>query len=92
MEGTAISDNILVANVLVTKLVYNLTLSILLVYNIEIESRGIFDRKAKSYCSIYKKWKEEPIYYWTGILSILLFSYLIFDGIWTYELYYNVAK
>lgn len=83
LEGTVISNDILSANVLVTKLIYNIVFSILFVINIEKQSRIIMGRKARSG---YNYKEEEPLYWWTGLLIVFWSAYLIFDGYWTYIL------
>ncbi len=74
--GKEIPLDILRANVTITKIVYNLILSSIMVYNIEHLSRGIMCRKS-----------DETFYWWTGILGILLLIYQGFDGYWTTELF-----
>jgi len=79
-----ISNGILSANVTVTKIIYNLILSSMFVYNIEMLSRSILKRNPRI-GSI-----DEFAYYWTIILASLLLCYIIFDSINTYDLYYQL--
>jgi len=81
IEGTILSSDILAANVIVTKLVYDITLSALLVYNIEKQTIDIKGRKAKT---------ELNIYVTTGLLIAFLFCYIIFDCVWTYDLFHVI--
>lgn len=79
-EGTVISEEILSANVLVTKIIYNIVFSILFIYNIEIESRNIKERIPRD------SGGDSTIFWWTGWLIALWTIYLIFDAVYTYEL------
>jgi len=79
LEGTVISNDILAANVLVTKLIYNIVFSVLFIINIEKQSRIIMGRKPRfaNYGS------DEAMYWWTALLIVFWSVYLIFDAYWT---------
>lgn len=81
LEGTKLSLEILRANVLCTKIIYNLFFSAIMVYSIEIMSRDIKGRKS-----------NEPLYWWTATLIALLFVYNCFDGYWIVELFNLISK
>ena len=83
LEGTAISSDILSANILVTKLIYNLVFSILFIINIEKQSRIIMGRHARSG---YDDRNKEAMYWWTALLIAFWSAYLIFDAYWTFIL------
>ena len=78
-----LSDSILVANVIVTKVIYNLTLSIISVYNVEMLSKKIYGRNARA-------GMNDDIFWWTVLLCIGFFAYIIFDGVNTFDLYFAI--
>ena len=99
MEGTSLSNDILVANVILTKIIYNIALSSLFIYSIEMQSRELKGREArnendKSTMKLHNKEQYEPasMYYWTAVFIAFLFCYLIFDAVWTYDLYFNITQ
>lgn len=87
MEGTEIAFEILRANVMCTKIIYNLILSILFIYNIEMLSIDIKGRRA-----IEGSHNHETVYWWTLVIGIIFATYMCFDGYWTYELFNSIMK
>ena len=81
LEGTSLPTSILLANVTVTKIVYNIVLSTSMVYNIEQLSRNIKKRKS-----------SETMYWWTALILAALIGYVAFDGFWTVELFEALNK
>lgn len=79
-----LTASILVANVVVTKLIYNIALSVISVYNIEMLSRSIKGRKAID-CS-----SESGMYWWTGVSLGFYVVYMIFDTVNTYHLFFAI--
>lgn len=84
----SISDKILAANVVVTKLIYNMILSSISVYNIEMLSISVKGRRAQE--GIVSP--SDTIYWWTIVIGIILASYIIFDVLTTYDLFYELYK
>ena len=82
-----LSDDILSANVVVTKVIYNLVLSLWSIWSVELLIREIKKRKPKGW-----DFPEDsrPVYLATLLISILYCAYMIFDGITTYYLYYQL--
>jgi len=78
-----LSNEILVANVIVTKLIYDIALAGLSIYNLERVSISIKGRSAVSI-------DDTTIYWWTGASIVFFVSYIIYDAINTYELYYQL--
>jgi len=79
-----IPDDVMLGNIIVTKLIYNITLSVVMIYNIEYLSRDILSRKA-----IYVDYsvpKEKNVFWWTIVLGILSLAYIIYDGVATYQI------
>ena len=85
-----LNDKILVANVIVTKLIYDLVLGIYSVYNIERLTIQLKGRGAYSGSSGYES--DESFYWWTGVIGFLMICYIIFDCCATYDLYYILNK
>jgi len=81
-----LSDEILAANVVVTKVIYDITLAVLAVYNVEMLSRKIKGRKPQEIG--YNHPSDAFIYWWVIPVIMFLFAYTIFDGINTYDLFY----
>ena len=79
-----LTDEILAANVIVTKIIYDIALGAITVYNLEILSRKIKGRKPKQYGD------ETDVYWWTGVIIAMLVIYTIFDAINTNDLYYSI--
>ena len=88
LEGTKITLEILKANVVMTKTIYNVILVSLFVYNLEMLSREIKKRTPVS--GSYNT--KEPFYWWSGVIGGLFFFYIIFDGYWTSELFNVISK
>lgn len=86
IEGTQLTFDILEANIVMTKIIYNIIFGTLFVYNIEMFSRKLLGRKATSTTS-YAREQDESFYYWTILATILTISYLIFDTYWVIELF-----
>lgn len=81
--GAELSLEILVANVIVSKIIYNIVLSVIAIINVERLSRKIYGRAA-----IGPDGTSEPLYWWTAPIIIILLVYGIFDGIYAYKLFY----
>ena len=75
LEGTTLPKHILLANVTMTKVVYNLVLSVSMVYNIEHLARELMKRKS-----------SEGMYWYSAIILAALVGYACFDGYWTVEI------
>lgn len=73
--------NVLATNVIVSKMIYNIALSALFIYNIEKFSIEKLKRKAKdSY--------GESVYWWTIAIGILLVAFIVIDGISVYKIFF----
>ena len=79
-----LEHNVLAANVVVTKIIYDLVLSALSVYNLEKLIQQVKGRPALSPTS------NIPIYWLSILIGILLFAYICFDGVTTYNIYYQL--
>ena len=84
MEGTSLPYDVLLGNIMVTKIIYNIGISSFLVYNLEMLSRELMERRAQEHN------KDVILYYWTVILIILLVCYAIFDMHSTYNLFESI--
>lgn len=73
-------------NVIVTKLVYNLVLSSIFLYNIEMISRQQKGRKATEGSSYPT---ESPFYWWCVPIGIMLFAFVIMDAININSVFFN---
>lgn len=83
LEGTKLTSDILVANVILTKCLYNAFLSTLFVLKVESLMREVnggkyYDRYDKEYNSMYGV---------TAIAMIFYICYLFFDAQATYQLF-----
>ena len=76
LEGTKLSFEILQANVVLTKIVYNLVFSSIFIYNIEHLSRKLMGKKP--YADVYIS---------TAIIGFIMFIYSCFDAYWISELF-----
>jgi len=89
LTGHTLDKNILLANVTLTKLIYNVSLSLLMLYNFERLIIGIKERKGQ-----YREYSHTPyedrVWYHTFILAAFLLSYLCFDVYWTVELFNSI--
>lgn len=81
LEGTTISSSLLHSNIIVTKLIINILLTILFIYNMEYLSRDILGREPTS-----KNVEFEPIFWWTGLIIAFMIGYIIFDLVSLYDL------
>lgn len=90
VDGEVLTQNLLVANVLVTKIIYNLILGMIFVKNIESLCRVYFKSKKVSYT--YNKPTEVDLYNTTVGVIIALIIYLGFDISWSYELATIIIK
>ena len=89
LAGGNISTEIMQANVVVTKLIYDIALSSIFVYNIQMMSEGIKGRKANDGLSCPS---DVTLFWWSGWIAILLIIYIGFDAYQTSELYLSLTK
>lgn len=82
ITGDEIPKEVLASNVIITKLAYNICLSAWFLYNLERFSREKLGRKARGIS------REEPFYWWSFIVGLILFIFLIFDGVSVYKIFY----
>ncbi len=75
--GGDLNYNVLRPNVILTKLIYNISLSFLTVYNLEKVSIKINKRSSLS----------GDVYWWTVVTGIALILYSIYDAHMTFHLY-----
>lgn len=75
-----LSHEILRANVIMTKIIYNIVFSVILVINVEKLSKDIKGRGPRT----------ELTFWWTAWIIGLLSVYLIFDGYWIYKLFNQI--
>ena len=86
-----LNDSILVANIIVTKLIYDLAIASLSIYNVEGLIRGIRGRPSENID--YRGNVEIQMFYWQSIAVIIsLICYIIFDCVTTYELFFELIK
>jgi len=78
-----IPNNTLATNVIVSKVIYNIALSSYFVYNIEKFSIEKFGRRAKD------QFKTEQVYWWTVVISILLFVFIIIDAVSINDIFFS---
>lgn len=82
LGGKEVPQYILIANVVVTKAIYNIFLSSIFVYNFEMFSRQFLGRKPRIKKSAYSnEYDDEPFFWWTSICGVLLFIFVIVDVI-----------
>lgn len=77
-----LSHGILVSNVIVTKIIYDIVLCWVSVFNAEIIIRGIFNEENQ----------ENIVHLYTILIAIAYIVYIIFDAVTTYDLYYVLIK
>lgn len=73
LGGTELGYNVLLPNIILTKLVYNIIFSTILIMNVENQIRAYKGRKALD------GREERPLYVLSVLLIIALFAYTIFD-------------
>ena len=97
------SISIISANVVVTKLIYDIALSAISIYSLEMLSRHIKKRKARTPKSSYERRYDDdetkkmpefdkdynilPVYWWTVASITMWTAYVIFDCVNTYQMY-----
>ncbi len=81
-----IPQDVLATNVIITKIVYNIALSAIFLYNIEMFSREKFGRKAQT--KEYKGMQDQPIYWWVVPIGILLITFIVVDGISVHDIFF----
>ena len=77
--NTPLPHDVVASNVIVTKLVYNLALSILFLYEIEMISRQRMGRKSNDGVTFGKN--EQLVYWWCIPIGALLLTFIIMDCI-----------
>lgn len=80
-----LSSEILVANVIVTKLIYDTTLAVISIYKVQRLSVQIKGRVARGGID-----EDSDMFWWSFVLIFVLLGYTIFDCITTYDLYYEL--
>ena len=73
----------LATNVIITKLIYNLALSVWFLYTIETTSRAMFGRKAKD------SYGEQAVYWWVVPIGIILDAFMVVDSIAIYSVFFK---
>ena len=79
--------DLVATNVCITKVVYDIVLVVLLVKTIEDLGRAIMGRKAGDGMG-----SEIPLYWFSWFALFALIIYTVFDGQWTYELFFYMNK
>ena len=88
LAGKVVPEDVMAANVVISKLVYNIILGIWFIWSCEKTIRVILGRKAKSQ---YESNKEPLNIYWqTIVIALAVLSYIIYDGAATYQIFYSV--
>lgn len=82
-----IPKDILATNIIVTKLIYNIALSSLFLYSIEMFSRDKLGRKARL-TNYSGRPEEQLIYWWIAPIGIILFAFIIIDSISIYNIFF----
>lgn len=88
LGGEPIPVNVLAWNVIITKMIYNLTVAIWFVYQIEIVSREKLDRNPKGN-SNHIAGNYPPCYWWTFCLCVILLTFICFDAVSVYWIFYK---
>lgn len=78
-----IPDYTLAANIIVSKIIYNISICVYFIYNIETLSREKLKRKPKQYN------EETTCYWWTLSISIILLIFIIIDAISVNEIFFK---
>ena len=88
--SSKIPIGILATNVILSKVVYNIIISILFVINIEYISREKYGRKARTKVTYpTDSYKEEAISWWIVPISMLLLVFIIVDAVSIHTLFYK---
>lgn len=92
LAGDKIPDNIMAANVAISKLVYDIIFGAWFIYSVEKLFRQIFGRMASEGMHISSDPKVR-VYVYTVIIGILMCAYVIYDCAATTELFwYMIGK
>jgi len=78
---------ILSANIIVTKLVWDVALSGSFIYNIELISREI---KGRAPMHTYSQEDPNSMYWWTVLILVSMVAYIIFDLVQSHSLFYYI--
>lgn len=81
LGGQEIPLEVLASNVITTKIIYNLAVSVWFIYTIENLSRLRLGRKPSG---------NEGCFWWTFALSIILVTFMVIDAISTYQIFYKI--
>lgn len=68
---------VLLVNVIITKVIYDCILATIIIYNIEHLSRDLLGRRAQE--NPYETTREVPMYYWTVLIGLAIMVYIGFD-------------
>jgi len=87
LEGTPLNHEILLPNIMLTKILYNITMSSLIIYGVEKafrkQSKGVY-----KYKSAYRnEIKTQDLHPWSIVVCVSLILYACFDAYSTYQLY-----
>lgn len=86
-SGEIIPKDTLATNIIVTKLVYNIVISVLFTINIEMLSREKMGRNART--KIYGEDVEiQPIYWWIVPIVIMLIIFICIDAVSVYNIFF----
>lgn len=84
LAGDVVPDNVMCANVVITKFLYNAILATIFIYSIESSSRKILGRKPKD------GYREKSMFWWTAVVIALLIAYLSYDCFASVELFWAI--
>lgn len=76
-----ISQDILMGNVIITKVIYDLAIGVTLLYNVEMLSRDIREKHYRS---------SDEWFWWTWLVLIFMVAYTIIDGIQTATIFEGI--
>ena len=83
--SSGLPTSVLAPNVVLTKVIYNIALSCVTIYNIEQLSRKIKGRQALSGGSV------DSCYWWTLLVGLFMLFYICFDAVTTYDLFFHIT-
>lgn len=84
IAGSVVPDDVLAANVVITKLIYDIILGALFVYSIEMMSRDKLKRKPHSAGS------DDETFWWTLVIIFFMIIYTAYDGFAAYQIFNSV--
>jgi len=89
LAGKVVPEDVMCANVVISKLVYDIIFGAWFTYSCEKMFIKMKGRRANEGMNMANS-EQQYIYVWTVLIGILMIAYIIYDAVATYQMFYSI--